>query len=151
VQVWAAGTISTNMFLRRLHNYATGMHFLPWPVNAERATLALASLDFLKGWIELILVASTRSGATGHNRFPNVLKSFEEWMKTACVEFKLGNEIKTVLREWGYDFDVLDVSVESLRADKKFAKHRASKIPRNTRIQTGFHFLGIGCNHGGCS
>jgi hypothetical protein len=32
VQVLAAGTISTNMFLRRLHNYATGMHWLPWPV-----------------------------------------------------------------------------------------------------------------------
>jgi hypothetical protein len=48
-------------------------------------------------------------------------------MKTACVEFKLGNEIKTVLREWGYDFDVLDVSVESLRADKKFAKRMGFK------------------------
>jgi site-specific recombinase XerD len=36
VQVMAAGTISTNMFLRRLHNYATGMHFLPWPVLPKR-------------------------------------------------------------------------------------------------------------------
>jgi hypothetical protein len=27
-----AGTISTNMFLRRLHNFAVGMHWLPWPV-----------------------------------------------------------------------------------------------------------------------
>jgi hypothetical protein len=36
VQVLAAGTISTNMFLRRLHNYATGMHFLPWPVLPKR-------------------------------------------------------------------------------------------------------------------
>jgi hypothetical protein len=27
-----AGTISTNMFLRRLHNFAIGMHWLPWPV-----------------------------------------------------------------------------------------------------------------------
>jgi hypothetical protein len=32
LQVLNAGTISTNMFLRRLHNYATGMHWLPWPV-----------------------------------------------------------------------------------------------------------------------
>lgn len=27
-----AGTVSTNMFLRRLHNFAVGMHWLPWPV-----------------------------------------------------------------------------------------------------------------------
>jgi len=26
------GTVSTNIFLRRAHNYAIGMHFLPWPV-----------------------------------------------------------------------------------------------------------------------
>jgi hypothetical protein len=36
VQVLAAGTISANMFLRRLHNYATGMHWLPWPVLPKR-------------------------------------------------------------------------------------------------------------------
>lgn len=27
-----AGTVSTNVFLRRAHNYAIGMHWLPWPV-----------------------------------------------------------------------------------------------------------------------
>jgi integrase len=32
LQVLNAGTISTNMFLRRLHNFAVGMHWLPWPV-----------------------------------------------------------------------------------------------------------------------
>lgn len=26
------GTISTNVFLRRAHNFAVGMHWLPWPV-----------------------------------------------------------------------------------------------------------------------
>jgi integrase len=26
------GTVSTNVFLRRLHNFAIGMHWLPWPV-----------------------------------------------------------------------------------------------------------------------
>jgi integrase len=31
-----AGTISTNMFLRRLHNFAVGMHWLPWPVLPKR-------------------------------------------------------------------------------------------------------------------
>ncbi len=36
LQVLNAGTISTNMFLRRLHNYATGMHWLPWPVLPKR-------------------------------------------------------------------------------------------------------------------
>jgi integrase len=32
LQVLNTGTISTNMFLRRLHNFAIGMHWLPWPV-----------------------------------------------------------------------------------------------------------------------
>ena len=32
LQVLNAGTISINMFLRRLHNFAIGMHWLPWPV-----------------------------------------------------------------------------------------------------------------------
>jgi integrase len=32
LQVLNTGTISTNMFLRRLHNFAVGMHWLPWPV-----------------------------------------------------------------------------------------------------------------------
>lgn len=27
-----AGTVSTNVFLRRAHNFAVGMHWLPWPV-----------------------------------------------------------------------------------------------------------------------
>ena len=32
LQILRAGTVSTNMFLRRLHNFAVGMHWLPWPV-----------------------------------------------------------------------------------------------------------------------
>lgn len=32
LQVLHAGTISTNVVLRRLHNFAVGMHWLPWPV-----------------------------------------------------------------------------------------------------------------------
>ena len=27
-----AGAVSTNVFLRRAHNFAVGMHWLPWPV-----------------------------------------------------------------------------------------------------------------------
>lgn len=30
------GTISTNVFLRRLHNFCIGMNWLPWPVLAKR-------------------------------------------------------------------------------------------------------------------
>ena len=30
--VLKAGTISTNVYLRRIHNYAVNMHWLPWPV-----------------------------------------------------------------------------------------------------------------------
>lgn len=32
LKVLKAGTVSTNMFLRRIHNFAIGMHWLPWPV-----------------------------------------------------------------------------------------------------------------------
>jgi integrase len=30
--VLRAGTVSTNVYLRRFHNYAVAMHYLPWPV-----------------------------------------------------------------------------------------------------------------------
>lgn len=30
------GSVSTNVFLRRAHNYATGMHWLPWPVLPKK-------------------------------------------------------------------------------------------------------------------
>jgi hypothetical protein len=30
--VLKAGTVSTNVYLRRIHNYAMNMHWLPWPV-----------------------------------------------------------------------------------------------------------------------
>src|SRR5579871_6483470 len=32
LKVLKIGTVSTNMFLRRIHNFAVGMHWLPWPV-----------------------------------------------------------------------------------------------------------------------
>lgn len=32
LDVLQSGTVSTNVYLRRLHNYAIGMHWLPWPV-----------------------------------------------------------------------------------------------------------------------
>lgn len=32
LSVLAVGTVSTNVFLRRFHNFALGMHRLPWPV-----------------------------------------------------------------------------------------------------------------------
>lgn len=32
LEVLKAGTVSTNVYLRRTHNYAIGMHWLPWPV-----------------------------------------------------------------------------------------------------------------------
>ncbi len=31
-----AGTVSTNVYLRRIHNYAVNMHWLPWPVMPKR-------------------------------------------------------------------------------------------------------------------
>ncbi len=34
--VLKAGTVSTNVYLRRIHNYAVNMHWLPWPVLPNR-------------------------------------------------------------------------------------------------------------------
>ena len=34
LEVLKRGTVSTNVYLRRLHNYAIGMHWLPWPILA---------------------------------------------------------------------------------------------------------------------
>jgi hypothetical protein len=31
-----AGTVSTNVYLRRIHHYAVTMHWLPWPVLPKR-------------------------------------------------------------------------------------------------------------------
>lgn len=36
MRVLEAGTVSTNIFLRRLHNFAIGMNWLPWPILAKR-------------------------------------------------------------------------------------------------------------------
>ena len=32
LKVMQAGTVSTNVFLRRLHNFYVDMNWLPWPV-----------------------------------------------------------------------------------------------------------------------
>src|SRR3984885_9593828 len=31
-----AGTVATNVFLRRIHNFAVGMGWLPWPILAKK-------------------------------------------------------------------------------------------------------------------
>jgi integrase len=36
LRVWDAGTVSTNIYLRRLHNFALDMTWLPWPVIPKR-------------------------------------------------------------------------------------------------------------------
>ena len=36
LEVLKRGSVSTNVYLRRLHNYATGMHWLPWPVLPKK-------------------------------------------------------------------------------------------------------------------
>jgi hypothetical protein len=36
-EVLSAGTVATNVFLRRLHNFAMDMNWLPWPVLPKKA------------------------------------------------------------------------------------------------------------------
>lgn len=36
LRVLEAGTVSTNVHLRKLHNFAVGMHWLPWPVLPKK-------------------------------------------------------------------------------------------------------------------
>lgn len=45
LQVLAAGTVCTNVYLRRFHNYAIGMMFLPWPVLPPRGWPKVAHKD----------------------------------------------------------------------------------------------------------
>lgn len=37
LKVLAAGSVATNVFLRRIHNFAMDMNWLPWPILAKRA------------------------------------------------------------------------------------------------------------------
>ena len=36
LEVLKAGTVSTNVFLRRLHNFCIGMNWLPWPILPKK-------------------------------------------------------------------------------------------------------------------
>ncbi len=36
LQVLKKGSVTTNVYLRRAHNYAVGMHWLPWPVLPKK-------------------------------------------------------------------------------------------------------------------
>lgn len=36
LKVLRAGTVATNIFLRRIHNFAVGMGWLPWPILAKK-------------------------------------------------------------------------------------------------------------------
>lgn len=36
LKVMEAGTVATNAYLRRLHNYAVGMNWLPWPILGRK-------------------------------------------------------------------------------------------------------------------
>jgi hypothetical protein len=36
LKVLQTGTVSTNVFLRRLHNFCVGMNWLPWPLIPKR-------------------------------------------------------------------------------------------------------------------
>jgi hypothetical protein len=38
LNVMQAGTVSTNVFLRRLHNFCVDMNWLPWPLIPKRQT-----------------------------------------------------------------------------------------------------------------
>ena len=38
LKVMQAGTVSTNVFLRRLHNFCVDMNWLPWPLTILKLT-----------------------------------------------------------------------------------------------------------------
>jgi len=46
LQVMRAGTVSTNIYLRRLHNYCVDMNWLPWPLIPKRQWPTSASSGF---------------------------------------------------------------------------------------------------------
>jgi transcriptional regulator with XRE-family HTH domain len=67
------------------------------PVGRKQA--AQFFFDHIKGRLEVLLVAATRPGLKGRDRFPAVIQSLESWIQYAYEEFELANEVDEVLRE----------------------------------------------------
>ena len=66
---------------------------------AGRKKTAQFYFDYIKGRIEVLLLAATRPGVKGHDRFPAVIQSLEGWINHAYEEFELAQEVDEVLRE----------------------------------------------------
>jgi DNA-binding XRE family transcriptional regulator len=84
------------------------------PAARERA--AEFHFDATKERIEVLLVAATRQGIKGKDRFPAVMQSLEEWLNYVYCEFNLANEVDQLLRERTFDVVKDTFNVGFLRA-----------------------------------
>jgi transcriptional regulator with XRE-family HTH domain len=71
--------------------------------QATRDRSAERMFDLTKDRIEVLLVAATRSGLSGRDRFPAVLQSLDEWIDTVYHDFGLAAEVDAVIRERTYE------------------------------------------------
>src|ERR1039458_943391 len=66
---------------------------------AGRKKTAQYFFDHLKGRIEVLLIAATRPGLKGRDRFPAVMQSLEGWIAAVYRGFEVAKEGDEVLRE----------------------------------------------------
>ena len=66
---------------------------------ASRKRAAQFFFDMMKGRLEVLLMAASRPGLKGKDRFPAVLQSLEQWINYVYEDFELAKEVEEVLRE----------------------------------------------------
>jgi transcriptional regulator with XRE-family HTH domain len=86
---------------------------------AGRKKTAQYFFDHLKERIEVLLIAATRPGMKGRDRFPAVMQSLENWINTVYYEFELAKEVDQVLREETFEIATDTFNVGFLRASIK--------------------------------
>lgn len=89
----------TEFTLESFHKWQSKVFGTDHRDPAGRKQAAQFFFDQIKGRLEVLLVASTRPGPKGRDRFPAVIQSLESWLQHVYDEFELANEVDEVLRE----------------------------------------------------
>ncbi len=121
MQVMEAGTVSTNKNLRRIHNFALGMGWLPWPILAKRqwpqlhyrerrgltleehqAIMAKARTPEFKAYLEMAWCTGTSQGDLASIKAESidwehrVISFYRQKTRTLCVQ-RFGDELAAIL------------------------------------------------------
>jgi len=121
IQVMEAGTVSTNKNLRRIHNFALGMGWLPWPILAKKqwptlhyrerhsltmeqhhAILATAKTPEFKAYLEMAWCVGAAQGDLANIKAEDidwehrVISFYRQKTRTLCVQ-RFGDELGAIL------------------------------------------------------